>query len=346
MSGVRSAAAPQDWARVAAWVAAQGHRLDTGDVRQFAGGLANLNYQLLLDSAPAVFRRPPPGPTAEGANDMAREWRVLSRLNAGYPLAPRGLLFCEDASVIGVPFQLIEFRPGIAVGGVLPDGLPPDAPSRLTSALLEAMARLHALDPALVDLATLGKPDGFLARQLGGWERRAAAVWPQGLPDDATRLIALLGAAVPEPAGMSLLHMDLKFDNLLVDPASLHVTAVIDWDMATRGCPLFDLAVLLSYWVEPRDPEDVKPLLQVPSLAPGFGTRAQVAAAYFSASGRPPVDLCWHVALARLRLAVAWMQLYRLWQAGALTGARYQGFETLALGILRWAHITFERGDT
>lgn len=332
----RDATIPQDWPRLADWLDAAGHRLDLNTPpRQFAGGLANLNYLVTLDGAPAVLRRPPPGPAAEGANDMAREWRVLSRLNAGYPLAPRGIAFCEDVSVLGAPFQLIEYRSGIAIGGSLPAGLPDDAPARLTSALIAAMAALHGLDPASVGLEGLGKPTGFLGRQVEGWTRRAAAVWPDGdAPASVAQITAWLRAHLPADAPAALIHSDFKFDNMLVDPATLEAQAVIDWDMATLGDPLFDLGVLLSYWTQPGDPLELHALAQLPSLEPGFPTRAEVAAAYFAASGRAPVPLDFHLALARFRLAVAWMQLYRRWQVGAVHGDRYLGFEKLALAIL------------
>lgn len=336
----------EDWPRLAGWLSARGHTLGTGDVAQFDGGIANLNYLVELDGVPAVFRRPPPGPTAEGANDMAREWRVLSRLHEAYPLAPRGLFFCDDLSVVGAPFQLIEYKPGVAIGATLPKGLSVEAPPLLTSGLIDAMARLHAVDPASVGLSDLGKPDGFLLRQVEGWARRAAVVWPGQLPGAAEYLIAKLGSSVPIPTSTSLLHMDLKFNNVLFDLDALSINAVIDWDMATRGCPLFDVGVLLSYWVEPSDPAGVRGLNQVPSLERGFATRAEVAAAYFSATQTPPTSMHWYVACARLRLAVAWMQLYRRWESGAVVGDIYEGFERIALAVLEWGATLFDEGKT
>lgn len=336
---------PQDWTALTAWVRGRGHELDALAVRQFAGGKANLNYLVTLDGRPAVFRRPPAGPIAEGANDMAREWRVLSRLGVGFPLAPKGLLYCDDLDVLGASFQLLEFREGIAIGGELPAGLSGDAPERLTGTLIEAMTSLHAVDPASVDLAELGRPTGFLERQLGGWTRRAGAVWPDGLPPAARELTVRLGEHIPEPAGVSLLHLDLKFDNMLIDPKTLAANAIIDWDMATRGCPLFDLAIALSYWMEPGDPAEVRAVNQMPTTAVGFDNRADVIARYFQASGTAVRPLHWHVACARFRLAIAWMQLYRKWQSGDLIGAEYANFEDLAIAVLDWAASQFNEGE-
>jgi aminoglycoside phosphotransferase (APT) family kinase protein len=327
--------APQDWPRIAAWLAAGGHRLDLGEApRQFAGGLANLNYLVRLDGARAVFRRPPGGQLAHGASDMAREARLLAALSPVYPLAPRLIALCADAAVIGVPFQLIEWQPGIAVGGTLPAPLGLDDSGWMLAALTGAMTSLHALEPAAAGLGDLGKPAGFSARQLAGWTRRAEAAFGADRPAALDPLLARLGAGVPADPPARLLHMDPKFDNLLLDPARRRPTALIDWDMGTLGPPGFDLAVLLSYWIEPGDPPATHGLQAVPSLVPGWPGRRAVIEAYAAAAGGVPPDLGWQLGLARLRLATAWMQLYRLWQRGALAGARYSGFAALAAAIL------------
>lgn len=334
-----------DLARLAAWLPSHGLALAPGSgLAPLGGGLANRNERIELTAGPAVLRRPPPGLLAAGASDMAREWRVVSALAPHLPLVPRGLAFCGDADVLGTPFLVLEYRSGMAIDGTLPDGASDGL--ALIDATLTAMAGLHALNPQAVGLGDLGKPEGFYARQLGGWTRRAEAVWPDGLPGDVRALIDALGAAPPPEPGLPvLLHMDLKPDNLLVDPHTLAPTAMIDWDMATRGPRAFDLAILLSYWIEPGDPDDVKPLQAVPSLTPGWPGRAELAGRYAALSGHDPGSLAWPVALARLRLAVAWMQLYRKWQRGEMAGNRYAGFETLAHAITAQALAAFERGQ-
>jgi aminoglycoside phosphotransferase (APT) family kinase protein len=333
-----------DLDRLARWLPGQGLALAPGArLQRLGGGIANRNEGVLLMSGPAVLRRPPPGQLAAGASDMAREAKVLAALAPRFPLVPRLIAFCDDETVLGTKFQLIERRDGVAIAGTLPT----EAGDRLAlvETTLQAMAALHALDPAAVGLGDLGKPEGFNTRQLKGWTARAEAVWPDGLPADVAALITALAAAVPVEMGAPvLLHMDLKPDNLLVDPATLQARAMIDWDMATRGPRGFDLAILLSYWIEPGDPDDVKPLQAVPSLTPGWPGRAAVAARYAAISGQDVGDLVWPVALARLRLAVAWMQLYRKWQRGEMDGTRYQGFETLALAITAHALAHYQEG--
>ncbi len=328
-------------ATLARWLPSHGLALAPGTgLTRLSGGIANRNDRIELSTGPAVLRRPPPGQLAAGASDMGREWRVISALYPHFPLVPRGLAFCDDSSVLGTPFLIIEHRPGVAIGGVLPPG---GNGATLVDSTLTQMIALHQLDPAAIGLGDLGKPQGFYPRQLAGWIRRAIAVWGDDNP--AAALLDALAAALPadDPAPV-LLHMDLKPDNLLVDPATMQVRAVIDWDMATRGPRGFDLAVLLSYWIEPGDPEAIQALNAVPSLAPGAASRTEITVRYQALGGGDPGDLVWPVALARIRLAVAWMQLYRKWQRGEMTGDRYAGFETLAVAILAHARNRFDKG--
>lgn len=324
----------RDRDRLAAWAAPRG--LDVvGELLPLSGGIANRNERVELAGGAAVLRRPPPGLLAAGASDMAREWKVVSALAPRLPLVPRPLAFCDDTAVLGTPFLLLEWRPGVAIAGVLPQE---SAIGALLDTTLRAMIGLHGLDPQAVGLGDLGKPHGFHARQLKGWTARAEAVWPDGLPAPAAALIACLVAAIPAEFGEPvLLHMDLKPDNLLVDPVTMAPQAMIDWDMATRGPRGFDLAVLLSYWIETGDPAATHALQAVPSLVAGAPGRAGVVARYRALGGGDPGPLAWPLALARLRLAVAWMQLYRKYQRGEVTGARYAGFEPLALAILAHA---------
>ncbi len=317
------------------WLQTQGLGLVPGTgLTALGGGIANRNERIELTTGSAVLRRPPPGLLAAGASDMAREWRVMSALAPHLPLVPTPIALCADESVLGTPFLIIEFRPGIAIGGTMPAGHDPGAGDRLLDATLRRMTALHALSPDAVGLGDLGKPEGFYPRQLAGWTRRAEAVWPDGLPAGAAELIAALNAAEPPDGGTAvLLHMDLKPDNMLVHPTTMAPRALIDWDMATRGPRGFDLAVLLSYWIVPGDPAGVHGLGAVPSLDLGRSRRL-VLTRYRSLGGADPGPLGWPLALARLRLAVAWMQLYRKWQRGEMTGGRYAGFELLALAIL------------
>jgi aminoglycoside phosphotransferase (APT) family kinase protein len=323
-----------DWERLDTWLAGRGMHRDGPEPTKFTGGLANLNYLIHVDGTPMVLRRPPGGELAEGASDMAREHRVLSRLHEHYPLAPSALAFCDDPGVLGAPFQLIEYRAGVTITDTVPDGMAP------LDGFVEALAGLHAIDVDAAGLGELGRPDGFLRRQVDGWERRAHAAFGDGTPPSVDAIVTWLRENQPESGHISLLHNDFKFDNVIFDPATSEVRAVIDWDMSTLGDPLFDLGVTLSYWAEPGDPPALRDLGQSPSLAAGSPDRRGLAAAYFAAAGLDPVPVDFHVVLARFRLAVAWQQMYVLHERGALAGPRYATFNALATEILEWTADT------
>ena len=168
-----------DWAAVGAHLAVHGLALDAAPApRQFSGGLANVNYLIHIAGKPYVLRRPPAGELPAGAHDMAREHRILSRLADALPFVPRSLHLCDDVSVVGVKFQILEYRAGIVVRSSLPESLRgrPEVGPRLAQVLLETISSLHAVDPASVGLDDLGRPDGFLGRAVAGWRKRGAAV--------------------------------------------------------------------------------------------------------------------------------------------------------------------------
>lgn len=329
-----------DWQRLAGYLAAQGHALDLESApRQFSGGLGNLNFLVRVDGQPCVLRRPPFGEVPLGANDMAREHRVLSRLWQAWPLAPRSLHFCGDAAVLGAPFLLMEYRPGLVIGGRLPpDAQAATAGPALSSMLVSVLASLHAVDAAAIGLGDFGKPAGFLARTAAGWTKRGEAV---SADHDRTLIREIshwLSERVPPEQPATLLHSDFKLDNVVLDPATLEPRAVLDWDMSTRGDPLYDLATLLSYWVEPSDPEPMQRLQQMPTALGGFHSRAQVMAAYTALTGRDLSDFGFHRVLCLFKLGVVFLQLLARFRSGATLDARFGNLEGLGHGILEFTH--------
>ncbi|MCP5151079.1 MAG: phosphotransferase family protein [Ectothiorhodospiraceae bacterium] len=327
-------AADQPWERLAAWLEARGQHLDDTPPRQFAGGYGNLNYLVEIDGVATVLRRPPPGPLPPGGNDMAREHRVLARLWEAFPLAPRALALCEDAEVLGAPFLLIEYRPGLVVRGELPPALRAAGPG-ISRTLVDVLADLHAVDPAAVGLDTLGRPEGFLGRTVEGWYKRAG-VATGGVPPAAVGEIAdWLRDNLPDEGEVSLVHNDYKLDNVILDPSSpTEPIAVIDWDMCTRGDPLLDLATLLAYWPDAADPPVMHRLGQMPGPDSGMLTRAQALDRYASRTGRDLSDFVFHRVLGLFRLGVVFLQLHGRYRRGLVRDERFAGFRKLAEGIL------------
>ena len=329
-----------EWDKLAAYLASRGHTFDACEPpRQFAGGLGNLNYLVTIDGAPYVLRRPPMGPIPPGANDMAREFRVLSGLWKGFPSAPRGLLYCEDSSVLGAHFLIMQYRPGLTIGGEMPPQLDSRAVGPwLAKTMVGLLSELHRVEPASVGLETLGKPDRFLTRAVDGWEKRARLAVgdrPRPIIDE---LCAWLRVNQVPGRSPTLLHCDFKLDNIVLDPQDLRPLAVLDWDMATRGDPLFDLATLLSYWTEASDPPAMHELKQMPTAQPGFPSRQEIATAYASLSGRDLSHFQFYRVLAMFKLGVVFLQLYARYRAGASGNARFASFEKLGDELLEFTH--------
>ena len=330
-----------DWDAVGAHLAQHGLALQPGERTRFPGGFANRNYLIALESGPAVLRRPPPGPLPPGAHDMAREHRILSRLPDALGFVPRSLHLCEDESVIGVKFQILEYREGVVIHGVLP----PDYAGRgaeLSEMLLSTLAAINTVDTAALGLDGLGRPEGFLGRAVEGWLKRGAAA-------EAGPVLDELGAwlrsnTVPDRAP-GLLHNDFKLDNVIVDPVTLRPNAVVDWDQGTRGDPIFDLATLLSYWVEPGDPQVMHDLQQMPTAGDGFISREAAALRWGALTGRDVSDIRFHRVLAMVKLSVIFLQLHLLYRRGVTADERYARFGALGRGLLAFG-VEIAQGRT
>lgn len=323
--------------RLARYLERAGFALGPEPIRRLSGGLANRNYLLRVNGEPAVLRRPPDGPLPRGAHDMGREHRVLRALSSHLPFVPRGLHHCPDSAVIGAPFQLIEYRDGLMVRGddLGPLADDPDAGDTLCKVLVSTLADLHRLDPDTAGLGDLGRPEGFLERQCANWVERARRI-ADGRDLDAAigEIAAWLERQRFRPRPPVVLHCDFKLDNLILDPRTLAVRAVIDWDMGTRGDPLFDLATMLSYWAEPGDPDCLRLLDQMPTAKPGFWSRERAAGAYAELTGRSLDDLLGVRVLAMLKLGTVFLQLHGQWLSGAVSDPRYAGFRETGEALL------------
>ena len=243
-----------DWDKLTVYLSANLPEL-SGEltVSQFHGGHANLTYLLKFGTTELVLRRPPFGEIAPGAHDMKREYRVLSKLYKHFSPAPRAYHLCEDETIIGAKFVVIERRRGVIMRYKLLDCFKgfDHAEERLTTAMILAQANLHKVDYEAADLSRLGRPEGFLERQLAGWAKR----WDLSKMErnkDMDEILYLLHATIPNTQKISIIHNDIKFDNCQFQPDNPdEVTSFFDWDMCTLGDPLVDFGTTLSYWPEP-----------------------------------------------------------------------------------------------
>ncbi|MEO9324016.1 phosphotransferase family protein [Nocardioides sp. C4-1] len=312
-------------------VAAVARWLDRGpiaEVRQFAGGASNLTYLLRLEEPAAsdlILRRPPAGTKAAGAHDMGREHDVQAALRPVFPPVPSMVGHCADTSVIGSEFYVME-----KVDGVIPRqdfGFPVTEAQAddLCSQAVDTLVALHAVDVTAVPvLAALGKGDGYVARQVGGWTRRFA----DSRTDDTgdwSDVLAWLDAEQPADVAQRLVHNDFRLDNLVLDPDTLAVRAVLDWEMATVGDPLMDLGGALAYWVEADDDEVFQLFRRQPSTSPGMWTRERIVATYCERAGvgLPAVGWRFYEVFGLFRLAVIAQQIWYRYVHGQTTNEAF-----------------------
>jgi aminoglycoside phosphotransferase (APT) family kinase protein len=317
-----------DTAALSGWLAAHAPELAGPiTVEQFPSGHSNLTYLLRVGEREVVLRRPPFGAAIKTAHDMGREHRILSALARVTDKAPRPLALCEDAAVLGAPFYVMERVRGVILRGTAPKeaaGLDAAALRRTSTALVDALAELHAVDVAAAGLAGLGKPEGYARRQIEGWHGRYFAAKTDELPA-VESVAAWLLANVPAEGGrVALVHNDFKYDNVVLDPDDLgRVMAILDWEMATIGDPLFDLGTTLGYWIDPDDGDAMKSLPLGPTLLPGNLDRAGVVARYEERTGRAAGDMVLCYVFALFKIAVIAQQIYKRFVLGHTKDPRF-----------------------
>ena len=296
-------------------------------IEQFPAGHSNLTYLLITPVSEFVLRRPPLGPLAPKAHDMAREFRLLSALHPLFPLAPKPILLCEDPSVLGCTFFLMERRHGVILRERSP--IEADRPS-ISRTFVDTLATLHSVDSTGPSIAALGRPDGFLPRQVQGWSDRWQRAHTANAPEIDFAFV-WLAKHIPSSLYTAVIHNDFKLDNLMLDPVDpARATAVLDWEMATLGDPLFDLGVALAYWC--HAPVAV-PGLGVETSAPGWWSRDEIVHAYAARTGRDISHLGWHELFGVCKLAVIVQQIYVRWQRGQTSDQRFSRFGEMVVEL-------------
>ncbi|MFI4987955.1 MAG: phosphotransferase family protein [Alphaproteobacteria bacterium] len=297
-------------------------------LRQFGGGHANLTYEVRFGVDEYVLRRPPLGPIAPSAHDMKREHRVLATLPDVYALAPRSYLYCDDKTLIGAEFHVMERRHGIVIRSDLPERHKGDLAlaRRIGEMMVDNLAALHRADAAAAGLADLGRPEGYVQRQLDGWTKRWHAAKDKDLPH-VDAMEAWLHSRVPQPQSVSLLHNDYKLDNMIVDAKDPgRAIAVLDWDMCTRGDPLMDLGYMLNYWSEAGDDPAWRQAAFMPTWYPGFLNRRQAVERYARQTGFTVDDVRWYHVFGVFKLTGVIQQIYIRYLRGQTADARFAAF--------------------
>jgi len=307
-------------------LAALGLRSDAElQISQFPGGYSNLTYLVRCGDRELVLRRPPFGSKVKSAHDMGREFRILSALYPIYGKVPRPLSYCDDDSVLGAPFYLMERVPGVILRkSPQPElGLVAAKMPALCAALCDTLCELHALDWAKAGLSELGRPEGYVERQVSGWSKRYRDAQTDEVPV-VSEVMDWLARHIPASPPATLVHNDFKFDNVILDPGDLtRVVAVLDWEMATIGDPLMDLGTTLCYWVEAADPPELIAARFGPTTLPGSYTRAELCARYAERSGRDLTHIVFYYCFGLFKTAVVVQQIYYRYKQGLTRDPRF-----------------------
>jgi aminoglycoside phosphotransferase (APT) family kinase protein len=334
-----------DWPRLAAYLrrhlpSRQIAGLDLSqemEVEQFPGGHSNLTYLIRFGDVELVLRRPPFGPVPPSAHDMAREYRWLSAMHPVFSAAPRPYLFCDEMSVVGAMFYVMERRHGSVVRGEEPPGSAdrPDVRRRVSERLVDTLADLHAIDVSREGLSALGKPAGFVHRQVRGWSERWQQSKTAELPEMEALAEWLLQRLPPDPVPPSVVHGDFKLDNVMLSETLDRVVAVFDWEMTALGDPLVDVGILLAYWSstvqgQPDGPGAI-------TNRPGWFTREEILERYGRQSGRDLSGIRFYEIFALFKIAVVIQQIFFRYVRGQTDDPRFAHFDQRVRRLAREA---------
>lgn len=316
------------------------------EVKQFPAGFSNLTYLLRIGEQEFVLRRPPFGAKIKTAHDMGREFLIISRLYPVFPKVPRPILYCEDESILGSPFYLMERVKGIILRARLPEGLvlSPEAMHSLSESFIVNLVEIHEVDYRAAGLGELGRSESYVSRQIEGWTKRYYNARTDDVPE-IEKLAQWLAEHAPADSGRALIHNDYKYDNVVFAPEDLsRVIAVLDWEMATVGDPLMDFGTALGYWVDMDDPEEWKQFGFGLTALPGNLNRRDLIEFYARLSGRDVGDAVFYFAYALLKVAGIVQQIYYRYRQGFTKDARFANLGLLVRACGNLAGRAIEKG--
>jgi aminoglycoside phosphotransferase (APT) family kinase protein len=313
---------------------------DDLEVQQFPAGKSNLTYVIQCGKWEGVLRRPPFGPLPPKAHDMEREYELLKKLHSVYPLVPQPYSFCSDKEIIGAPFYIMERVKGITLDDeqVVANILTFKDRQHISQLMVDAMVDLHNVDYKKAGLENLGYPTGFLERQLKNWIGRYHKYKTEEI-EVVDKIISWLNSHLPHPHEPTFIHNDFKINNVLVSEDLKRINAVLDWEMATIGDPLFDLGATLSYWIEENDSELIKSTLPSPTALPGFISRREFLESYAKRTGRDVTSFQFYLTLAYFKIAVAVQQIYYRYATGQTKDERFANYHHNAKNLMLHAEI-------
>ena len=312
-----------DVAKMHAWLRPFINQDQLPEVKQFRSGASNLTYLLSYPDRELVLRKPPVGTKAASAHDMNREFLIQSRLQSVFPLVPKMIALCQDQSVIGSDFYVMERVEGEIFRRDIPESITSSDISVMADSLINGLVQLHAVDSSI--LAELNKGNGYVQRQVDGWSKRYRNALTDDVPT-AEKLMAWLSANQPNDVDSCIIHGDWRIDNVVFDLANARIAGVLDWELATVGDPLMDLGSALAYWVDRDDEAAFASLRRQPSHLPGMPTRDEFVQRYLELSGRKCNDFTFYEVFGLFRLAVIIQQIWARFRLGQTTNPAFAGF--------------------
>ena len=310
-------------------------------ILQFPRGHSNLTYLVRVGDREVVLRRPPFGVKVKSAHDMKREYDILSALTGVYRRAPKPIAFCDDESLIGAKFYLTERVRGVILRGEKPPSgitFSPELLHKTSTALVDNLAELHAVDVTRHPLASLGRPQGYVGRQVTGWTERYFNAKTDEIPG-VEAAAAWLSRNMPKESGAAVIHNDYKYDNVVLDPSDLtRIVAVLDWEMATVGDPLMDLGTFLGYWGDPDDPKELRSRAYGPTYLPGSLSRPQIVERYAQKSGRAVGSILFYYVFALFKIAVIVQQIYKRYVEGHTRDPRFAS-------LIHWVRVMAHQAE-
>ncbi len=313
------------------------------EVSQFPRGFSNLTYLVKLGDTELVLRRPPFGANIKSAHDMNREYRILKALEPVYDKVPRVLTYCDDPSVIGAPFYAMERLNGAILRNAASPSMTPLVMRRASTALLDALVELHGLDYHKAGLGDLGKPRGYVARQVSGWSGRYQDARTDDVPG-MDRAMSWLASSLPPESGAALIHNDFKYDNLMFAPDDFsRVIGVLDWEMATIGDPMMDLGTTLAYWAEPEDPPGLRGFGL--THLPGNLSRRELLDLYAARTGCDVSNAVFYSVFGLFKVGAIMQQIYARYRQGLTRDPRFVHLIELVREIGWKIERTLETGE-
>lgn len=313
------------------------------EILQFSVGHSNLTYQLKMGEWEAVLRRPPLGPVAPKAHDMAREFKVLTELNPIFSAAPKPFLFSDNPSIVGSPFFVMERKHGVVLDTAFPTevAVTPELCRQISRIMVEKLAELHAINYRETGLIDISKPEGFMERQVHGWIGRYERAKTDEIKEVNT-LIVWLTKHIPQHSEASIIHYDYKLNNAMLSEDFTEMVGLFDWEMTTVGDPLADLGAALSYWSLPNDSEMLKKgggKDPVTAIHEGFLSRKEFIELYAKKSGRDVSNLHFYTTFAYFKLAVICQQIYYRFNKGQTLDDRFAGLGHYVKGLIQHASM-------